>query len=325
MRSELGVSVVICAYTEERLAWLVEAVESVTRQTRPARETIVVIDHNPGLFKLMSERFPEHTVVENSYERGLSGGRNTGLALAKGEVVAFMDDDAEAAPDWLANLSDAYVAPSVLAVGGAIIPVWQGGRPRWFPDEFNWVVGCTFRGLPETTAPVRNLIGCNMSFRRSVFDTVGGFQIDMGRIGTLPVGCEETELCIRTTNRWKDALILYEPNARMYHKVRAERGTWRYYRERCFAEGVSKAQLSHIVGAGSALSHERRYVRRTLPLGVARGLGDALLRLDPSGFARAGAIAAGVAFTGAGYFKARRMSSPSALAAQRDKARPGAA
>ena len=62
------------------------------------------------------------------------------------------------------------------------------------PREFNWVVGCTHRGMPSTTAPVRNLIGCNMSFRREVFSRIGGFRDQIGRVGARPSGCDETEL-----------------------------------------------------------------------------------------------------------------------------------
>src|SRR5581483_12443163 len=101
------------------------------------------------------------------------GARNTGVSVATGSVCAFLDDDAEAAPDWLAWLVKAYADKDVLGVGGAIEPAWQDRRPEWFPEEFDWVVGCSYRGMPVISADTRNLIGANMSFRRDVLVNVG--------------------------------------------------------------------------------------------------------------------------------------------------------
>jgi cellulose synthase/poly-beta-1,6-N-acetylglucosamine synthase-like glycosyltransferase len=118
-----------------------------------------------------------------------------------------MDEDATAAPDWLERLTHGYDSDEVLGVGGTIDPLWLTGRPAWFPAEFDWVVGCTYRGLPETANRVRNLIGCNMSFRREVFQQVGGFRSGIGRIGLRPVGCEETELCIRLNQHIRGCFV----------------------------------------------------------------------------------------------------------------------
>src|SRR5262245_42192067 len=98
-----AISVIICAYTEERWLDLVAAVQSVQSQTVPAHEIIVVIDHNPTLWQRAQAALPGVSVIENSGPRGLSGTRNSGIALAEGNVIAFMDEDAMAAPDWLAH------------------------------------------------------------------------------------------------------------------------------------------------------------------------------------------------------------------------------
>jgi glycosyltransferase involved in cell wall biosynthesis len=303
MPTSLDVSVVICAYTEARWDDLAACVESVQHQSVPPREVIVVIDHNPPLLERVRVHIPGVIVVENHQPRGLSGARNSGIAMAQGAVIAFLDEDAVAAPDWLVQLSASYEDPLVLGVGGAIEPMWLDGRPGWFPEEFNWVVGCTYRGMPQALATVRNLIGCNMSFRREVFEAICGFRSGIGRIGTRPVGCEETELCIRLHQRWPQSVLLYEPRARVYHCVPASRVRWRYFRERCYAEGLSKAQVSHLVGARDGLATERSYTLRTLPQGIVQGMADAFLRYNPVGLAQAGAIIAGLAFTTAGYLK----------------------
>jgi hypothetical protein len=181
--------------------------------------------------------------------------------------------------------------------------MWLGGAPRWFPEEFHWVVGCTYKGLPRTLAPVRNIIGCNMSFRREVLKTIGGFKPEVGRVGIRPMGCEETELCIRVMQRWSQRVLLYEPRSRVYHRVPPSRASWRYFRQRCYAEGLSKAQVARLVGSKSWLNRELTYSTWILPQGVARGLVEGFFRLRSAGLARAGAIAAGLAITTAGYLR----------------------
>lgn len=299
--TERDVSVVICAYTEERWQDLVAAIASVREQSAPAREIIIVVDHNDGLLDRVHRQIPDVVAVANAEARGLSGARNSGVAVARGAIIAFLDDDAVAAPDWLEHLRVGYDDPRVLGVGGAIEPAWTSRRPPWFPDEFYWVMGCTYRGMPETTAAVRNLIGANMSFRREVFEVVGGFNAGVGRVGALPVGCEETELCIRGLQRWPTGVWRYEPRARVSHTVLARRTRWEYFRSRCYAEGRSKAVVSRLVGAGDGLASEWVYTLRTLPAGVVRGLAAAVRHRDPAGLARAGAIVAGLTITTVGY------------------------
>jgi glycosyltransferase involved in cell wall biosynthesis len=143
-----------------------------------------------------------------------------------------------------------------------------------------------------------------MSFRRAPLVEVGGFSHDLGRVGTLPVGCEETDLSIRVHQRWPQAEILYDPAARVEHVVPAARGKVRYFVDRCRAEGRSKAVLTGMVGSEDGLSSERSYVRRTLPLGVLRGLRD-VLRGDTGGFGRATMIVLGLAATTSDYLRVR--------------------
>ena len=118
----LDVSVVICAYTEERWDDLVAAVESLQQQSIPPREIIVVVDHNPRLLDRVRAYLPGVVAIENSKPQGLSGARNSGLAIAQGALIAFLDDDATAEPDWLARLATAVRTPRVLGAGGTVEP-----------------------------------------------------------------------------------------------------------------------------------------------------------------------------------------------------------
>jgi glucosyl-dolichyl phosphate glucuronosyltransferase len=304
MRAQAGdISVVICAHTEARWEQLARAVASLRSQRLIPREILVVIDHNLALADRAYHQLPGARVIENGQRRGISGARNSGVAAARGAIIAFLDDDATAAPDWLEQLLAGYSSPNVLGVGGAIEPQWHSRRPRWFPEEFDWVVGCTYLGMPREAGPVRNLIGCNMSFRREVFAHIGGFRDQIGRVGARPSGCDETELCIRLRQRLPHALLLYNPLARVHHDVTAARARWGYFRARCLLEGRSKALVARLVGAGAGSATERAYALRTLPRGVARGVVDTLVHCDPGGLARAGAITLGLAITSAGYLQ----------------------
>ena len=133
----LGISVIICTYSEERWDDLVAAVTSVQEQTLLPIEIIVVIDHNPGLLKKGRKHMPGLLLVENTEARGLSGARNCGILAARGSVLVFLDDDAQASPDWLQRLCEAYRDARVLGCGGPVFPLWLHIRPAWFPEEFH--------------------------------------------------------------------------------------------------------------------------------------------------------------------------------------------
>ncbi|MEV8087020.1 glycosyltransferase family 2 protein [Streptomyces nigra] len=308
--SGTDISVIICVYTEDRWEDILAAVESVREQSRPALETLLVVDHNPALFERLRAAYdgdrapgaPMARVLANAGPQGLSAGRNTGIAAARGAVVAFLDDDAVADRDWLRHMTSAYVDPRVMAVGGRTVPAWESGRrPAWFPTEFDWVVGCAYTGLPEGRAAVRNVLGGNASFRRSVFDAVGGFAVGIGRDGDKrPLGCEETELCIRLTQTLPEAVLLLDDRAVIHHKVPLARERFLYFRRRAYAEGLSKALVTLHVGMRKGLESERRYTTRVLPAGVARGVRDFLLG-RPGGAGRAAAIVTGVTSAAMGY------------------------
>lgn len=292
-------AVVICCYTEQRWDDTLRAVRSVQTQQPPPRELIVVVDHNPVLQDRLTTALPGVTVVANHNEQGLSGARNTGVEIASSDVVVFLDDDAAARPGWLEALAKRYADPDVLGVGGGIEPEWGAARPRWFPPEFDWVVGCDYAG--QTTGVVRNLIGANASFRRELFGS-GGFVSGIGRSASVrrPVGGEETEFCIRSAQARPGGFFVHDGDAEVIHRVPPDRQTFAYFRTRCYSEGLSKALVTRSVGTETGLASEWSYSTVTLPLGVLRGLRRALLG-DVSGLLTAGAIITGLAYTTAGY------------------------
>ena len=303
---QLDISVIICTYTEKRWENLVAAVESVQQQSMSPFEIIVVVDNNARLLERVRAQIPGIIAIENSQRRGSSGSRNSGIAIAQGALLAFLDDDAIAFPDWLERISRGCADPQVLGASGMVEPLWATRKPAWFPEEFYWVLGCSYRGLSghgrETKGATYEGCAC---FRREVFETVGGFRNDMGRVDIFPpAGGEGAELCIRARLCWPEKVFLFEHEARIRHLVPAFRASWRYFCSRCFTEGRSKALLARYArdaGARNSLSTERAYVYQTLPRGVMRGIGEVFSRFDWSGLLRAGAIIAGLSLTTTGF------------------------
>lgn len=282
---------------------------SVQTQLLEGDELIVVIDHNPALLDaarvMLAPISPGQRnrvrLIANENPAGLSGARNAGITASRGELLVFLDDDAVPRPGWLAQLTGPFAAPDVIGTGGVAEPVWLGRRPAWLPDEFLWVVGCSYRGLPQQPAEIRNPIGANMAFRRRAIDQVGGFTDGIGRVGRVPLGCEETELSIRA-RRETDGRIVQQPSAIVDHRVSADRIGISYFVRRCWAEGISKAVVSRSMGGNAALSSERSYMTRTLPAGVLIGIRDGCCG-NRRGFQRAAMIVAGLAITVAGYLR----------------------
>jgi glycosyltransferase involved in cell wall biosynthesis len=268
-------TVVICAYTLERWDALVHAVSSCANQTTRPDEVLVVIDHNDELYDRAARELTDAKVVQNRSTKGLSGARNTGVRCSTGDVVAFLDDDAYAEPEWLAALLAPFADDAVAGAGGWILPAWQDAPAAWFPTTYWWILGCSYSGLPETGATLRNPIGANMALRRRIFDEVGGFTSGIGRIGKVPLGCEETELCIRYTAKHPNERFVLTRDAVVHHLVPPSRTSWSYFRARCWAEGLSKAAVSSLVGSRSGLSSERDHVLKAIP----RELGSSVVAL----------------------------------------------
>jgi glucosyl-dolichyl phosphate glucuronosyltransferase len=296
-----SVTVVVCAYTSDRWITLRSALDVALKQISLFDELLVVVDHNDVLLAQCRDSLGNVEILPNYRKRGLSGARNTALDVARGSIIVFLDDDAVPFDGWLDALRAPYVDKHVYGVGGLAKPRWLGGQPGWFPEEFLWVVGCSHLGLPSDQQPVRNLLGANMSFRKAAFDQVGGFTEQMGRVGEGVLGCEETEFSIRLTQASPDAIILYQPSSQVEHHVAQQRASLRYFVRRCWAEGLSKAEVSRRVGRASALSSERHYVSRVLPRGIWNGIHDSVTG-DIWGAARSAAIVLGFVATAAGYF-----------------------
>ena len=301
---EKKVSVIICAYSLDRFNDVLEAVASALGQTIPPHQAIVSVDNNRELLERLRTEIPATvTLVFNDGVKGLSETRNAGLRAASGDIIAFMDDDAVAEQDWLENLVRPFDVENVAAAGGRIVPQWlDGGRPGWFPEELDWIVGCTYAGLPHSGNQVRNLIGCNMAFRAEVFDSVGLFNTAVGRTGKTRGSGEDSEFCLRITRKLPGVLIVYEPRAIVHHKVPSWRVTPGYLLRRSYDEGFHKSTVKklHSGSPGEPLSTENSYLRYLFVTAISRRLKTFYRR---ESFLQMDAIFSCIAATGAGFLK----------------------
>ncbi|MGW6692160.1 glycosyltransferase [Rhodococcus sp. NPDC054953] len=301
-RPDPGLAILISCFTTARLDLLLAGIERARAQLRDGDEVIVVVDHNPELLSILRERCPSDiTLTPNRHRRGLSGARNTGLEIAAAEIVVFLDDDASVRPHALDAVRTAFTDPAVVAIGGAVHANWESGHPPgWFPDEFGWVVGCDYRGLPADGAEIRNPIGAAMAARRAELQKIGGFSDRLGRVGTVPAGCEETLMGIELRQQFPGTRIVRVTGFAVDHSVPDRRATVRYFVSRCRHEGRSKAVLTGMVGADAGLSAERSFVVRTLGTGVLRYLRRTVAGRDRSALTRILTLTLGLAVTVAG-------------------------
>jgi len=180
------ISIVICTHRSDRYEDFVEAIDSLLSQSYNNLEIIVVVDGNKELYdRILKSGIEEADKVEvevilNEKNLGLSESRNKGIKEAKGDIIAFFDDDAVADKNWIKELMRTYEEREAIAVGGRLMPRWITKKPKLLPEEYYWLIGATHRGFPEEVTEVRNTFGSNLSFKAEVMKALGGFRGEMG-------------------------------------------------------------------------------------------------------------------------------------------------
>jgi glucosyl-dolichyl phosphate glucuronosyltransferase len=231
----VDISVVLSTYN--RAAMLPAALEALLTQRTTVAYEVILVDNNStdGTREVAARYVTGHPGrVRYVFERqqGLSYGRNTGIAAARGAVIAFTDDDVEVAPDWVERLARAFEShPDVAYVGGRVLPQWTVQPPRWLTTAHWSPLAVQDYG----DEPVRVgaawpvcLVGANLAFRRSVFDRVGLFTPSFGRIKDGIGSTEDHEMQLRL---WQVGLEgLYVPDVRMMADVTPDRMTKAYHR-----------------------------------------------------------------------------------------------
>lgn len=243
------VSAVVCTYNRYDL--LPQALESLAAQSLAAQEyEIIVVDNSPdqGFSKATSAQFREIPNLKWVVEAtpGLSNARNVGCQIARGPIVAFMDDDAVADPAWLANIVAGFerFGKSAVALGGRVDPLWGAPRPRWLHEDLlgyvsvvNWGGSARIAGEKEWVA------GTNISFRRSALAAVHGFSSGLGRArsGHALLSNEEVEVIAKLRER--GGQLIYDPEVTVGHLVDAGRLTQPWFRRRAAWQAASDYML----------------------------------------------------------------------------------
>lgn len=248
-------SIILCTHRSERYEDFVEAIDSLNAQSceNEKLEIVVVVDGNRELYNRILKSGIEEAdkvkskvkVILNEKNLGLSESRNKGVREAKGNVIAFFDDDAVADEDWLKELERMYREYDAIAAGGRLLPKWTSKKPKFLPEEYYWLIGATHKGFPEEVTEVRNTFGSNISFKADMLRELEGFRSEMGVKGKGLLQGEETELCERMREKFGRGVV-YNPDAIVYHKVFPERLRLRFLLRRAFWQGYSKRVMKEL-------------------------------------------------------------------------------
>ncbi len=236
-------SVVICTYN--RLDHLPAAIASALQQNLPPQSfEVIVVDNasTDGTAQAVQTLMAAHPNLRYLHEgrMGLATARNNGWQAAQGTFVAFLDDDAKAAPDWLATAATLieHSPAQLCCVGGPIHPFYTSPRPDWWLDRYE------IRTRGDVQRPLRKgefFSGSNMIWRKTLLETYGGFEVNAGMKGTQLGMGEETALFRRIWEAESTPLFLYDPALRVYHWVPPDKMTMRYIIKRASAAGQFEA------------------------------------------------------------------------------------
>lgn len=271
------ISVIVCTFNRADL--LRDALTSLLEQTHPpdAYEMLVVnnasTDHTAPVVRDLAAAHPDHTLrLVDEARQGLGYARNTGWRAARADLVAYLDDDAVAPREWVAQLVATFrtVEPTPLGIGGPVDVRYARAKPAWFKDSYEII---TWGDEPRWLKPREVLAGGNMAWQRATLAQYGGFDVDKGVSGDrLSLG-EETWLFFRV---WDDANrtgppFYYTPALRIYHLVAPIKLSVRYRLARGFVAGqvrgqeaIRERQMTPRQRVNTAIVKTGRLLRRAL-------------------------------------------------------------
>jgi glycosyltransferase involved in cell wall biosynthesis len=261
----MDLSVVISAYSLDRYDDLTSVLNGLKKQTYKYFETIVVIDENKELINKINEYIEANgikntTLIFNPKNRGLSYSRNVGIKNTSGSIVAFIDDDATPADDWVKNIIDTFLEnESIGAVTGDVVPLWENESMAWFPKELYWMISCSYVMTPTMKTEVERGFGTNMAFRRAIFDKIGCFDTYLGINGKKWIGGEDTAMFLKIKSA--NFKVIFNPKIRVQHKIYLSRLNPRNIAKRSFNGGYSVALMKKGIKYKLQGSTENEYLK----------------------------------------------------------------
>jgi glycosyltransferase involved in cell wall biosynthesis len=232
------ISAIICTYNGEK--FLSKTLDSLKQQSLDKNDyEIVVVDNNStdataSITKSFMTDYPELNMqYALQVKAGLSYARNKGIEVAKGAVIVFIDDDAQANTDFLAAHLQVYTTyPNAAGSGGKVIADYYNGEtPEWISTYIDGLISVIDLGDVVKQFQGKYPIGCNMGFKRSVVQEMGGFNTE------ITYRSDEKFVFLQLQKNKYD--IYYTPNAIAYHHIPAQRLTYQ-----------AIVKVSQITGAG---------------------------------------------------------------------------
>lgn len=241
------ISIAVCTYN--RSAILLGCLNSLTEQDigREIFEILIIDNKSTDHTRDLAMRFVnKYENIRLIYEekQGLGNARNRGWQEARGEYVAYIDDDAQAHRDWVSEMYNFILRhPEVQSFGGPSFPFSLVELPDWMPAGFGKIY------LGEKERPIRFgrewIIGCNMVFTKSILREFGGFKSDIGMTGSKISYGEEIELFRRIGS--KEETVYYVPSMKVDHFIPYERVKVSWLFKSYYARGRSKARRNNIL------------------------------------------------------------------------------
>jgi glycosyltransferase involved in cell wall biosynthesis len=279
----MNVSLVICTY--KRCATLLKTLESVAASELPPsiEWEVVVVDNNSRdqtrtALEEFAARHPGRFRYVLELKQGLSNARNAGILAARGEVIAFTDDDVIVDAAWLGNLTRCLLDGTWAGSGGRVLPLQSVVLPRWLSLSGPYALGGAVAALFDQGDEPKELneppFGANMAFRKEVFESYGYFRPDLGRRPGSLISYEDTEFGKRLMAAGER--LGYEPSAIVYHPVLDERLNKKYVLAWYFGYGravtLQKAKRSAVLGIPRHYISIFNLALRLLPIKIANWL-----------------------------------------------------
>ena len=240
------VSVIVCTFN--RVKYLPICLEKLANQTvSSSKYEIIIIDNNSTdesgaaceLFIDMHKTLNVHYFLE--LKQGHTYSRNRGIAESKGEILAFIDDDAFVEVNYIENINKAFSNLEIVALGGKITPHYESGNPPvWMSKYLLPLVAALDMGEHKQYFRKGKFpIGANMAFRKNVFQNFGWFNIELGRRGSKGLeGGDEKDIFLKLHK--SGAKILYDPNIKVTHIIPESRLQLAYIKGLAIGVGSSE-------------------------------------------------------------------------------------
>ncbi|MGD0279555.1 MAG: glycosyltransferase [Smithella sp.] len=275
----MNYSVVICTFNRaESLRRMLKSLQEVVIPDHLSCEFIVVDNNSNDDTRLVVEEIGKHFESKMKYvfedKQGIAHARNRGIKEARGEIIAFTDDDVIVDKYWIQNIDKAFKDHDDAAcVGGKILPIWEISKPKWLKPDFYGYLALLDYGDSVVYMDTPTIWSANLAVKSEMYKKHGHFDTNLGRIPKKLYGGEETEFLRRLLTAGEK--ILYHPLLIVHHYIPAERISKRYMRKWEFDNG----ELEGILMEDAKYSDIMIYQSRTTRIMLLKQVIESLLKM----------------------------------------------